>query len=267
MERSPFAALNIMPSFFLRFLCIALLGPRLLTAQSELHARASGVAPASEALKPTVEEILRRVGERWRLEEQQGELFRQRYAFTHRKVTEKWDDEGMLKERTEESLRHDPRQPEPERRKNARRERQGPGYRTDDFEELGGLYARFEYRLVGQEDVNGRPAWVIEFRPKNPPLPARSLKERFVNAVAGRTWIDREDHAPARLELRLIREVNVVGGLVGNVRACEVRFERRRTEDGLWYTPRFTWHLEGRALFSKKHMTHTEETADLERVE
>jgi hypothetical protein len=67
--------------------------------------------------------------------------------------------------------------------------------------------------------------------------------------------------------LRLIREVNVVGGLVGNVRACEVRFERRRTEDGLWYTPRFTWHLEGRALFSKKHMTHTEETADLERVE
>jgi hypothetical protein len=224
-------------------------------------------AVAPEAPSPEVREILRRVGEQWRREEQQAEVFRQRYAFTLRKVTEKWAEDGVLKERSEETLHHDPRQPEAERRQNARRERRGPGYRTDDFDELEGLYARFDYRLVGRETVNGRPSWLIEFQPKSPPVPANGLKERFLNAVAGRTWIDVEDHVPVRLEMRLIREVNVVGGLVGNVRSCEVRFERLRTPDGLWYTPHLSWHLEGRAVFSKKHMTHTEEKTGVQRVE
>ncbi len=162
---------------------------------------------------------------------------------------------------------HDPRLPTGEQPKNARRERRGPGYRVSDFEDAAAVFPRFDYRLAGSEDVNGRAAWVIEFQPKEPALPARGLKERFINAVAGRAWVDAEDHVAARLDLRLVREVGVVGGLVGNVRDCQVRFERRRTADGLWYTPQFSWHLEGRALFSRKHLTHREIKMDVERIE
>ncbi len=222
---------------------------------------------ARNAAAPDIEEVLHRMGQRWQLEAQNSAQFRERYAFTHRIITEKWADTGVLKERTEESVRHDPRLPTGEQPKNARRERRGPGYRVSDFEDAAAVFPRFDYRLAGSEDVNGRAAWVIEFQPKEPALPARGLKERFINAVAGRAWVDAEDHVAARLDLRLVREVGIVGGLVGNVRDCQVRFERRRTADGLWYTPQFSWHLEGRALFSRKHLTHREIKMDVERIE
>lgn len=219
------------------------------------------------ATAPDLETILRGVAGRWRLEQQNTDQFRQRYAYTHRTITEKWAEEGVLKERTEESLRWDPRQSKGEQRKKARREQRGPGYHTDDFEDLEAVLRRFDFRVAGREVVRGRVCWVIEFRPKDPPVPARNLKERLINAVAGRTWVDAQEHVAVRLDLRLEREVGVIGGIVGNVRACHAQFERQRTADGLWYTPQFSWHLEGRAMFSRKHVTHREEKTDLERIE
>lgn len=218
--------------------------------------------PPQAASEPSVGDILRRVAERWQSEEENKAAFLARYAFTHRQVTEKWDRDGTLKERQEEARRHDPAQTKEPRRS----ERRAPGYRATDFQDVEALLQRFDFHLDGRESLAGRPTWVLRFQPKEPPVPARNLKERFVNAVAGRVWVDIEDHVPVKLEMQLLHEINVIGGLVGNVRHCEVRFDRRRTPEGLWYTPNFSWRLEGRTLLARKHLTHREEKADLERL-
>lgn len=208
---------------------------------------------------PPASEIVRRVATRWEAEPENKAAFLARYAFTHRQVTENWDSKGTLKEREEETKRHDPQQAD----ENGPLERRGPGYKPKDFQDTEALIQRFDFHLDGRHEVGGRNCWLLRFRPKEPPVPARNLKERFVNAVAGRVWVDIEDYVPVRCEMQLIREVGVIGGLVGNVRRCEVAFERQRTSEGLWFTPRFSWQLEGRTLFAQKRLTHREEKFDL----
>lgn len=248
-----------------------LLGGGLPAAAEEVRTLPPTVASGSSAaMSPEagvdngLREILRGAAARWEREAENTRLFLERYAFTHLKVTERWADDHTLKERQEQSLRHEPSAGP--RAAEGRPERRSPGYRTDDFQEGEAVLARFDYRRVGREWVNGRATWVIDFTPRNLPVPARNLKERFINAAAGRVWIDTEDYVAARLDLHLVHQVKVVGGLVGNVRACQVRLERRRTPDGLWYTPRFEWHLEGRALLARKHLSHREEKTGVVRV-
>jgi hypothetical protein len=216
---------------------------------------------AETITEPPVATILERVAERWRSEDQNKAAFLARYAFTHRQITEKWDSDGTLKEREEESRRHAPVEAD----KRRRLERRTPGYKAGDFRDTEALIQRFDFHLERRETVNDRVSWVLRFQPKDPPVPARNLKERFVNAVAGRVWVDVEEHVPVKMEMRLLHEVGVIGGLVGNVRHCEVRFDRRRTPEGLWFTPTFSWRLQGRTLFASKNMTHQEEKFDLAR--
>jgi hypothetical protein len=65
------------------------------------------------------------------------------------------------------------------------------------------LLERFRFSYLGDEVFEGRPVWVVDFEPASDRLPARSLKDRFINLTAGRLWIDQEESALARAEFDL----------------------------------------------------------------
>ncbi len=81
---------------------------------------------------------------------------------------------------------------------------------------LSDLIARFDYRLEGVVEEEGRLLYALEFFPK-PGLPAASLGDRALNALAGRVLVDASDFQVVSVAARLVRPVRVAGGLAANV--------------------------------------------------
>ncbi len=239
-------------------------GPRFASQAQEADARAWGAAT-----RPDLDLLLRQTIENSARDRQTEEHFKARYAFTRVKVTETRDGDGRLKKRSEQHLPHplpeiggsspgestsDPGEPEAKR-----------PYERHDFKVDRSLLSRFRFEYVGTEQIDGRAAWIVDFEPVSDRLPARSLKDRFINLTAGRLWIDCADETLSRATFRLTGSLNVAAGLVGALKRCEVLMERGRTEDGLWYPRRLHWQIEGRKFFSTRRMEHRDEITDVRR--
>ena len=141
----------------------------------------------------------------------------------------------------------------------------GQAFRKKDLT-LQDLIERFQFKLVGRETVNGRPALVVDFKPLNKDLPVRNFKDKFINKAAGRVWVDAVDYALVKADLHLTKSVYVWGGLVGAVWKFNYSFVRERTRDGFWYPHYVNWHLEGRELFIGRIMDYHEERTDVRKV-
>jgi hypothetical protein len=215
-------------------------------------------------------QVLRRTIEKVAQDRQVEKQFASRYAFTRTKTTETWDAQGRLKKRTENRIVNPPNPAGSTPTDDAASEADDPDrpeakrpYERHDFKVDAALLERFRFTYVGAEAIDGHPVWVIDFEPASDRLPARSLKDRFINLTAGRLWIDREETTLTRAAFRLTGTLNVAGGLVGALKACQVSLERARTAEGLWYPRRLHWQIEGRKFFSTRRMEHREEVTEV----
>ena len=114
------------------------------------------------------------------------------------------------------------------------------------------LLKRFTFELRGRELIDGRPTFIVDFKPVSGKLSAANLKERFLNKTAGRVWVDEAEYVIVKAEAKLTEGFSVVGGLVGTVHKFNFSFGRVRTADGLWYTRLLTWHLEAREVIVER---------------
>ncbi len=130
----------------------------------------------------------------------------------------------------------------------------------------GDVLSRFQFTLIGREEFDGRPVLALDFSP-NPRAPSpRNLKERFMQHIAGRIWVDERTWFVAKLNVNLQESVSVVGGLAGSLKNLTYAFERAITPEGWWYTRGVDWELMGRAVFSQKHVVYHEGRTNLVRV-
>jgi len=121
---------------------------------------------------------------------------------------------------------------------------------------------RFEITYTGRELINGRPALMLDLKPAKKRPPENSIKDRIISRAAGRIWLDESDSALVKADLHLTQGLNIVGGLVGAVWKFNCCLERERTPDGLWYTGKLDWHLEGREVLVQRIVDcHEEKTA------
>lgn len=218
----------------------------------------AGAALADDAPPPDLDRLLRRAVQQAQRDREHEARFKARYAYVRTRTTDTLNAGGELKKREHQRFEHSPARPEPDRWAEGEDARQR-AYERRDVPVTTNLLDRFRFTLAGRETLAGRPTWVVDFAPAGDSLPADSLIEKFINRMAGRLWIDAADELVSRAEFQLTAPVNVVGGLVGALKHCEVGFERGRTDEGLWFTRRLTWRIEGRKLFSRRIMTHVEE--------
>jgi hypothetical protein len=216
--------------------------------------------PGSAGADLTADEVLARILKRVETETAMRREFEETHAYVVEKITERRDAANQLRERKVEREEHDPRE-EP-----VGDDDQGPGYRQKDFKVDQELLDRYRITLARVEAVHGRPAWALEFEPTDPPRPAKGVKERFLNQIAGTVWVDQAECTMARLEMRLVEPVHVIGGLVGAVKACQVFLQRERAPSGLWYNATMRWRLEGRKLLVTTVMIHEERRSEVRRV-
>jgi len=231
--------------------------------------------PQPQRPVPSAEVILEHVRTMAPQERGNDQLFRTRYAFVRTRTTREIDSSGRVKkQRTKESRNNPGLVPASFNLSSERVQATGETTQTnqpkaferEEFALNDDLLSRFDFKVIGREIVNDRSALVLDFRPKAKDLPARNIKERFINKAAGRVWVDEGDWMLAKVDLFLSEPVNVVGGLVGAVKKFTYRFDRERTADGLWYTTAINWRLEGRELLSRKILEYEEHRSEVKKV-
>lgn len=234
---------------------------------------------------PSVESVLERMLERAQQEMADQETFKQCYSYTRTRETEYRNGEGELKKRKAKTRVNNPTlipvvyhpspEPEPQLATDSGKRQpvsdthtnvRGRAFEKSDFPVNGDLLKRFDFTVSGREVINGRPALVVDFKPTRPKAPEKNIKDKFINKAAGRVWVDETDYAMVKANLYLSEKVNVVGGLVGAVSKFNLFIERNRTPEGIWFTRKQNWHLEGREVFIHRKVDYQEEYKDVRKV-
>jgi hypothetical protein len=110
---------------------------------------------------------------------------------------------------------------------------------------LSDLIARFDYRLEGAFEEDGRLLYGLAFSPKRG-LPADSLGDRALNALAGRVLVDASDFQIVSVEARLVRPVKISGGIAANVKEATISYRGARLPQGVWFPCVIDLRLKGR---------------------
>jgi hypothetical protein len=98
---------------------------------------------------------------------------------------------------------------------------------------LSDLLSRYEFQLEAEEVVEGRPAYVISFRPRAG-LSAASMGDRALNALGGTAWIDASEFQIMKVEAHLVEPLKVGGGLLANLKSAGILYEAKPVSEGAW---------------------------------
>ena len=221
---------------------------------------------------PPLDTVMQRALTKAATEDDNDRQFNQLYGYTRVRVTDYLGANGKVKKREEkrtpEGLAKAGAAPPPP----TPVEKDGPVSETHsnihgkqlavkDYS-LTNLATRFKFTLVGRETVNGRPSLVVDFQPAAKKLPVNSYKDNFINKGEGRVWVDEQDYAIAKAQLHLSQPVGLLGGLAGAVNKFTYSFDRVRTPEGLWFSRRVDWHLEGREVVFHRIVEYHESKID-----
>ena len=141
------------------------------------------------------------------------------------------DGRQATEEEREKSRRED------EKRKRASLEANGA--RSDEEELMSGriplldLLPRLEFRLVGEELLDGRPTHVVAFGPK-PGLVSKTIRDRVLNNFAGTTWIDVAEQQVRKIDGHLTVPVKLLGGVLLDLKGVRLVYESREVLPGAW---------------------------------
>lgn len=247
----------------------------LVAALGLPKARAETPAPL-----PSLQTVLQRVSQTSATENADYHIFNQHYYYTRDRVTEFFDSSGKVKGKTEDLSTNNPApvfvpKPIPAPRIFPRgRQASSDNGATVHGVALGkkedlispDIIKRFTFTMVGREMINGRPTLIVDFKPVSNDLPIFNIKDRFINSVAGRAWIDEQDYQLEKVDLHLTQKITLLGGIIGSVSKFTFSFERDRTPDGYWFTRSMNWHLEAHEATVPRVVSHSEEVSDLQKM-
>lgn len=237
---------------------------------------------------PAVDEIIKQAVKRSEKEEQNDLDFKQRYYFVRSKLTEIRNMEGELKKSDPRISTNSPSkiavapkpEPEPEKElivirspKDEQFASSSAGKATarkfdkNQFQFNDDLVGRYDFKFIGREVTNGYSMLVLDFSPKKKKLPENGIKDRVINRVAGRIWVDEREYAIKRCKIHLLESISIIGGIVGEAQKFDYAFDRERTEDGLWYVRTSTWNLEGREVLVHRRAEYRESRTEVKKVE
>lgn len=123
---------------------------------------------------------------------------------------------------------------------------------------LSTILERYDFRAVGREAIDGRPAIVLEFTalPGSRPL----AHDDVLRNLAGRVWMDEAEREVVRAEVRNTAGMRFFLGLGASVSAVSGTFEFRKVDDTLWLPVRDETRAIGRMLLFKSFRTRVVHT-------
>jgi hypothetical protein len=106
---------------------------------------------------------------------------------------------------------------------------------------------QMEFTLAGEDEVDGRPVWIVNAEPKKQRKPD-NLFEKAVSKVRGKLWIDQADYAWVRARIDVIDDIAIGLFLFRLHKGTQIEFEQTRVNDELWMPRRSMAVGSGRIL-------------------
>jgi hypothetical protein len=109
----------------------------------------------------------------------------------------------------------------------------------------------FDFQLVGEEAVDGHPAYVIAAEPRGDYRP-HSQEGTFLQGLRGKFWIDKTDDEWVRIEAEVVRPEKFGLFLMTLSPGSTLYFEQTRVNDEVWLPRKILVRVNGRLVF--KHL-------------
>jgi hypothetical protein len=113
----------------------------------------------------------------------------------------------------------------------------------------------FNFKLIGEEILSGKLAWVISGEPKSD-YHARDQLAKVVTKMRGKVWVDQSDYQWVKIEAEAIGTLSFGLGLLRIGPGSIVEFEQRRINDEVWLPASGKFKVDGRLALLKP--LHTE---------
>jgi hypothetical protein len=109
----------------------------------------------------------------------------------------------------------------------------------------------FDFKLAGEQMLEGRPVWLIDFEPRSG-FRASSSRARLFEKIRGRLWLDKTDTEIMRAEGVAFDSVSIGWGLVARIeKGTKFEMERRKVKDGLWLNTSQSFQFAARLMLVK----------------
>jgi hypothetical protein len=111
----------------------------------------------------------------------------------------------------------------------------------------------FDVQMTGRENIDGRPAIVLQFRPKAPlTYKPKTFEGKNMQHVAGKAWVDEQDHQIARVEIGVTDTISIGWGILARLqKGASIVEERRKFNDEIWLPVREEVTLNAKILLLK----------------
>lgn len=108
----------------------------------------------------------------------------------------------------------------------------------------------FDFQLVGEEVVKGRPAYVLQATP-HPGYRAQGKYGGMYSKVAGKLWVDKQDLGWIKVDAQVIHPFSMGLFLVRLLRGAQIKMEQTRLDGGVWMPTRVEVRAEAKIFFVK----------------
>ncbi len=113
----------------------------------------------------------------------------------------------------------------------------------------------FTFQLIGEEAVNGRPAFVIRCTPK-PGFRPRDSHAAMLAHIEAKLWIDKEDIQWAKAEAKVLGTISIGWILARFEPGATMLLEQTRLSDKYWMPSRIDVNGDAKILLVKDHPVH-----------
>ncbi len=104
----------------------------------------------------------------------------------------------------------------------------------------------FNFKLLGVDQVSGKPAWVISAEPK-PGYEPKSRGAKFIASMRGKVWIDQAEYQWVKVEAQATGKISYGFGMLKVNPGATVKFEQARVNDEVWLPAHASIRVDGRA--------------------
>jgi hypothetical protein len=108
----------------------------------------------------------------------------------------------------------------------------------------------FDFQLVGEEAVNGRPAYILQATP-HPGYQAQGKYGKMFSKVEGKLWVDKQELGWIKVDGQVIQPFSMGLFLVRLLRGSEIKMEQTRVDDGIWMPERVEVRASAKIFFVK----------------
>ena len=117
----------------------------------------------------------------------------------------------------------------------------------------------FDFRLVGQEQLEGHKVYVLEAKPR-PGYRAPSKEAQALTGMNGKLWIDNETFQWVRVQASVTRPVSIQGFLARVEPGTRFELHKMQVAPGVWLAKRFSMNSQAKVLFLFQRRKWEEDT-------